>query len=183
MELQMSDSDAEIFTAAQIRLYDITPMDYFSKTKTHLSQSSVFRAELWRRRHRQSNNGAGFSTIKSLNGGTKGFTSTPCLNSRTGVDIESVLTRNMNQEDLRNLIQHQAVEAMKLVRLYSLKSFNGRSRDDDDDDDIELIRLTETWASLDLSFRKTPSDISQEKQQTSKICKSKQRGRPRKISF
>lgn len=79
-----------------VKLLDITAMDYYSKSETDFSKSKTFRDELWRRRH-----------IIHKNTDSCDF------------DIEEVFTRNMNQDDLKKLLQHQMDEAVKLMNFYS----------------------------------------------------------------
>lgn len=150
-----------------IKLYDITPMDYYSKTQTHLSKSQIFRDELWRRRHTQThgNGGSGSSSTSSTD----------------SVDIESVLTRNMSQDDLKRLIEHQMVEAMKLTRLWT---YNKESDSNDEAQaEMEGLKsvLTKSCASLDVSVRQT-ADFPV-KRRRSKSCKISKAKNTRRISL
>lgn len=183
MELKAHQTDADIRPAG-IMLYDISPMDYFSKTQTRLSKSSVFRAELWRRRHLQTNgNGGGSSAYGGYyNGARNGFNTQTNTGSCTDVDIETVLTRNMSQEDLKKLIEHQMVEAIKLVRFYSLRTDNGRNVGSFDDL-VELVGLSEKRISTDLSVNRTPEFSSKKKRQPKSCKMAKQRGHDRRISL
>lgn len=78
-----------------IRLLDITAMDYYSKSDTAFSKSKTFRDELWRRRYNLHKNRESYN-----------------------FDIEEVFTRNMNQDDLKQLLQYQMNEAVKLMNFY-----------------------------------------------------------------
>lgn len=183
MDLEILETETQVIGTTGIKLYDITPMDYFSKTQTPLSKSSVFRAELWRRRHRNTNgNGGENPSFGKYHTGSNGFLSQTPADSSTNVDIETVLTRNMSQDDLKKLIEHQMVEAMKLVRLYTHKADDGSSGGSFEDL-VELSGLNETCASLDVSVRKTP-EFSSAKRRRSKSCKTvKQRGHVRRITL
>lgn len=84
-----------------VKLIDITTMDYYSKSETAFSKSKAFRDELWRRRY-------------------------TCHKNRESCnfDIEEVFTRNMNQDDLKKLLQSQMDEAIKLMDFYN--NINGQ---------------------------------------------------------
>lgn len=169
-----------------IKLYDITPMDYFSKSQMPLSKTAVFRDELWRRRnnsqtHRKHSNGNAPAN-GNANGTANGkdqlsasplpshISSTPIASCSALTDIGSVLTRNMTSEDLKRLIEHQMVEAMKLTRLWTY-----RDSDSNDDTQAELESvLNKSCASLNVSVRRT-MDFSTRKRRirTGKISKAK----------
>lgn len=177
--------DADTIGTANINLYDITPMDYFSKTQTPLSKSSVFRAELWRRRHRQTNGsgGAMSSACGDYDGARNGVYSQTPKDAAPEVDIETVLTRNMSQDDLKRLIEHQMVEALKLVQMYTMRADDGSSGVDSLEDIVDESGLNETCAALDVSVRRTPK-YSTKKQRRSKSRKIvKEQGHCRRITM
>lgn len=166
-----NNTEATLITTSDIKLYDITPMDYFSKTQTPLSKSQVFRDELWRRRHRQTN---GSGTSSSACGDHNG----PNCKSE-GVDIETVLTRNMSKEDLKRLIEHQMVEAMKLVRLYSTKDDGSGS--DNSIDFAGSTMLSESCTSINISVSRTPDFPAQRRR--IKSCKIVKQRNQRRITL
>lgn len=147
-----------------IKLYDIAPIDYASKTNSALSKSQIFRDELWRRRHT--------SRVQRSNGApaTPGAAGTPS-DADAAVDIETVLTRNMGSDDLRRLIEHQMVEAMKLVRYWTY-----RESDSNDDATAEIEQmeavLSQSSASLDVSVVQTAEFSSKKSRKRLKAKKS-----------
>lgn len=181
-----------------IKLYDITPMDYCSKSQSALSKSQIFRDELWRRRHTQtlSNSAGGCASNGGIASGSGSSSS-----SSESVDIETVLTRNMNQEDLRRLIEHQMVEAIKLTRMWSYKresdsndeSQTQSQRDTVDELDSFETSLNKSWvASVDLSVRHTldfprerrrRSETKVLKKKKDKKSKSDKKSKDRKSSY
>lgn len=95
------NSDLPVSSTLNINLYDITPMDYFSRTQASFSKSKTFRDELWRRRHRN-------HTASSNEKANK-------------FDIEAIFTRKM---DMGKLIENQMAEVMKILAAPSV-FFNG----------------------------------------------------------
>lgn len=95
------NSDLPDSSTLNINLYDITPMDYFSRTQASFSKSKTFRDELWRRRHRN-------HTASSNEKANK-------------FDIEAIFTRKM---DMGKLIENQMAEVMKILAAPSV-FFNG----------------------------------------------------------
>lgn len=171
-----------------IKLYDITPMDYFSKTQTPLSKSQIFRDELWRRRTRPASshtangaNGHGHAGPSGIGGGGgegdgagAGSGSSSASSSTDSVDIETVLTRNMSSDDLKRLIEHQMVEAMKLTRLWTYKDSDSNDEANAEMEEVESV-LTKSCASLDVSMRRTAefSAIKRRRSRATRITKAK----------
>lgn len=180
---QQLDQDDTIGTAT-IQLLDITPMDYFSKTQTPFSQSSVFRDELWRRRQHRQSNGFGEAMMSSACGDYDG--------ARTGqtpkyaapeLAIETVLTRKMSQVDLKKIIEQQMVEARKLMQMFTARAVDGSTRDSKSTATIlrsrtvtvsgaalEVARLDETGAALVEPVRRRSSRLQTKQLSLSANC-------------
>lgn len=160
-----------------IKLYDITPMDYFSKTQAPLSKSQIFRDELWRRRHTHTTNG---SNGKAHGNGHHSGSSS-ASSSTDSVDIETVLTRNMSSDDLKRLIEHQMVEAMKLTRLWTYKESDSNDEANAEMEEVESV-LSKSCASLDVSVRRT-AEFSATKRRRTKSTKIAKAKNTRRISL
>lgn len=153
-----------------IKLYDITPMDYYSKTQTALSKSQIFRDELWRRRHTQTLSGG-------ANGSGAASGSGSSSSSSDSVDIETVLTRNMSQDDLKRLIEHQMVEAMKLTRLWTYRESDSND-ETQTQHELESLLSKSCASSLDVSMQRQQHTVDfpqrrQRRSRTRRISKSK----------
>lgn len=180
-----SDSPTDNTTTSEtddIKLYDITPMDYFSKTQAPLSKSQIFRDELWRRRHTNTTNGSnGKAHGNGHAGGGGGSGSTSASSSTDSVDIETVLTRNMSSDDLKRLIEHQMVEAMKLTRLWTYKESDSNDEAIAEMEEVESV-LSKSCASLDVSVRRT-AEFSATKRRRTKSTKIAKAKNTRRISL
>lgn len=198
MEIKITEDLKELRSTtlcpADIKLYPLTPMDYFSMTQTPLSKSQTFRAELWRRRHRQTNGGHTTSIVAAngktdakngvhaSNGGgesRRNKDGVPAVSNGTTehVDIESVLTRNMRQRDLKGLIDHQMIEALKLMRMFTERSGGGL---DTLDELEEMAMLNASRTSLNITVRKSPpspTTRTSKRPKASKIVKAKNQRR------